>query len=196
MAGLLGAVVAGWVVVAGAGRYAPEVERMAAQLSAVEAVLAERSTFSEGVRREIAIAILEEAARAGYDPFLVLGIIDVESDFRHDVVSSADARGLMQIQPVTLAYLIERQHWPLPADVVARSPALSVRLGVRYVRQLHDRFHSLDSALMAYNMGPTKFARLRKDPTALDEYRVYPKAVRRDAAKLKARSSRNARPLS
>jgi len=40
-----------------------------------------------------------EAKRAGLDPQLVLGLIQVESNFRQYAVSSAGARGLMQVMP-------------------------------------------------------------------------------------------------
>ncbi|MGH8709184.1 MAG: lytic transglycosylase domain-containing protein [Burkholderiales bacterium] len=40
-----------------------------------------------------------EALRAGLDPQLVLGIIDVESRFRKYAVSRAGARGYMQVMP-------------------------------------------------------------------------------------------------
>jgi soluble lytic murein transglycosylase-like protein len=40
-----------------------------------------------------------EAARAGLDPQLVLGVIQVESAFRKYAVSSAGARGYMQVMP-------------------------------------------------------------------------------------------------
>lgn len=40
-----------------------------------------------------------EAQRAGLDPQLVLGLIEVESYFRRYAVSSAGARGLMQVMP-------------------------------------------------------------------------------------------------
>lgn len=40
-----------------------------------------------------------EATRAGLDPQLVLGLIQVESNFRKYAVSSAGARGYMQIMP-------------------------------------------------------------------------------------------------
>ena len=40
-----------------------------------------------------------EALRNGLDPQLVLGLIQVESGFRHYAVSSAGARGLMQVMP-------------------------------------------------------------------------------------------------
>ncbi len=40
-----------------------------------------------------------EAQRAGLDPQLVLALIEVESGFRQYAVSSAGARGLMQVMP-------------------------------------------------------------------------------------------------
>ncbi len=190
---IVGAVV-GWVVLAGPARFevARSVEALDEQVELVDAVLVERGNLPERERRAVAWAIVEESMRAGYDPFLILGLIDVESDFRRDVVSNADARGLMQIQPVTLGYLIERHRWPISQADVAADPALCVRLGVRYLRQLHDRFHTLNAALMAYNMGPTKFKRLSRDPAALEAYQKYPAAVRRDATALKTRHAQPA----
>lgn len=40
-----------------------------------------------------------EAMRAGLDPQLVLGLIEVESGFKKYAVSSAGARGYMQVMP-------------------------------------------------------------------------------------------------
>ncbi len=40
-----------------------------------------------------------EATRAGLDPQLVLGLIQVESGFKKYAVSSASARGFMQVMP-------------------------------------------------------------------------------------------------
>jgi soluble lytic murein transglycosylase-like protein len=50
-------------------------------------------------RRELLEAIYYESKRAGLDPGLVLGLIQVESNFRKYAISSADARGLMQVMP-------------------------------------------------------------------------------------------------
>ena len=49
-----------------------------------------------------------EAKRAGLDPQLVLGLIQVESGFRKYAVSSAGARGYMQVMPFWVK-LIGRQ---------------------------------------------------------------------------------------
>ena len=50
-------------------------------------------------RLEYLRAIHYEATRAGLDPQLVLGLIQVESGFKKYAVSSAGARGLMQVMP-------------------------------------------------------------------------------------------------
>ncbi|MDR0233684.1 MAG: lytic transglycosylase domain-containing protein, partial [Zoogloeaceae bacterium] len=50
-------------------------------------------------RIELLRAIHYEATRAGIDPQLVLGLIQVESAFRKYAVSSAGARGYMQVMP-------------------------------------------------------------------------------------------------
>jgi soluble lytic murein transglycosylase-like protein len=44
-------------------------------------------------------AVHYEATRAGLDPQLVLGLIQVESGFKKYAVSSAGARGFMQVMP-------------------------------------------------------------------------------------------------
>lgn len=50
-------------------------------------------------RVEFLKTVYYEAQRAGLDPQLVLGLIQVESGFRKYAVSSAGARGLMQVMP-------------------------------------------------------------------------------------------------
>ncbi len=49
--------------------------------------------------RRVLVAVQYEASRAGLDPQLVLGLIKVESRFNRYAVSSAGARGLMQVMP-------------------------------------------------------------------------------------------------
>ncbi|HUJ88475.1 MAG TPA: transglycosylase SLT domain-containing protein [Burkholderiales bacterium] len=51
------------------------------------------------VRLQLLKAVQYEATRAGLDPQLVLGVIDVESEFRKYAVSSSGARGYMQVMP-------------------------------------------------------------------------------------------------
>ena len=50
-------------------------------------------------RLELLQTIFYECRRAGLDVSLVLGLIQVESNFRRFAISSAGARGLMQVMP-------------------------------------------------------------------------------------------------
>ena len=50
-------------------------------------------------RHEFLRAVHYEATRAGLDPQLVLGLIQVESGFKKYALSSAGARGFMQVMP-------------------------------------------------------------------------------------------------
>ncbi|MDD5334429.1 MAG: lytic transglycosylase domain-containing protein [Rhodoferax sp.] len=51
------------------------------------------------VRKEFLQTVWYESRRAGLEPALVLGLIQVESNFRKFAVSSVGARGYMQVMP-------------------------------------------------------------------------------------------------
>jgi len=53
----------------------------------------------EAYRSDLLLTVHYEARRAGLDPQWVLGLIQVESAFRKYAVSSAGARGYMQVMP-------------------------------------------------------------------------------------------------
>lgn len=162
---------------------APEpspVEAIPEDYPIIDAVLARRAPeLGLTLRRRLSVAIAEEARNAGYDPLLVVAIIDVESNFEATAISPKGARGLMQIQPSTLYFLAEKEGIRLSREEVAADPALCVRLGIRYLRWLHDRFGKLELALMAYNAGPARVRAAIKEGE-LDTFRRYPALVRRD----------------
>jgi soluble lytic murein transglycosylase-like protein len=58
-------------------------------------------------RVELLKTVHYEATRAGLDPQLVLGVIQVESGFNKYAVSKAGARGLMQVMPFWVALIGE-----------------------------------------------------------------------------------------
>jgi soluble lytic murein transglycosylase len=146
----------------------------------IDAVLAKRAPeLGLTLRTQVGRAIAEEAHRAGYDPLLVLALINVESEFDEGAVSSRGARGLMQIQPVTLQFIVEREGLRLSPEEVASDPALCVRLGIRYLRSLQDRFGGdLELALMAYNAGPDRIRQAFRAKD-LEPFRFYPRRVKR-----------------
>jgi len=67
-------------------------------LTAMSVKLAKR--IPDRVQRdELLVTVHYEAKRAGLDPQMVLGLIQVESNFRKYALSHAGARGFMQVMP-------------------------------------------------------------------------------------------------
>jgi soluble lytic murein transglycosylase-like protein len=87
---------------------------------------------------------------------LLVAVAERESGLRPDAVSSAGARGLLQLMPATAA----------DVSVEADHPDSNVLGGARYLRTLLDRFASPELALAAYNAGPTAVARAGGAPTS------------------------------
>lgn len=61
-------------------------------------------------REEFLLTVHYEARRAGLDPQMVLGLIQVESAFRKYAVSSAGARGYMQVMPFWIKLIGDSEH--------------------------------------------------------------------------------------
>jgi soluble lytic murein transglycosylase-like protein len=86
-----------------------------------------------------------EAKRYDVDAAFVSALIRAESNYEPRAVSRKGARGLMQLMPATARRLDVRK----PFD-----PVSNVRGGVRYLRELLDRFDGKpDLVLAAYNAG-------------------------------------------
>ena len=64
----------------------------------------EKRIPDEGYRVNFLKTVYYEATRAGLDPQLVLGLIQVESGFKKYAVSSVGARGYMQVTPFWLRH--------------------------------------------------------------------------------------------
>lgn len=61
-------------------------------------------------RSEFLITVQYEASRAGLDPQLVLAVITHESAFRKYAISSASARGFMQVMPFWVRLIGSTEH--------------------------------------------------------------------------------------
>lgn len=88
------------------------------------------------------------------DEAIVYSVINVESRFNKNALSNKGAVGLMQIMPSTAQELanemqIANDNYDL------KNPDDNIMLGTYYISKLIDRFESLETALCAYNAGPT-----------------------------------------
>lgn len=105
---------------------------------------------------ELARLIHEESQRMGLDPYLVLGMISVESSFNPRAVSHKGARGLMQIMPLVANSLAKELSFdPLRSQEILFDPAHNIQIGIHYFAQLIHQFGDIETALVAYNYGPT-----------------------------------------
>jgi soluble lytic murein transglycosylase len=131
-----------------------------AQTIATLAQAAEWDDVALRYPRPYATIVADASKETGVAADWLFAIMRQESLFRRDAVSRADARGLMQMQPATAAAVARRWHLSAPSRDSLFDPAIAVKFGALYVRELLDRYNGqLDQSLAAYNAGPVSVAR-------------------------------------
>jgi soluble lytic murein transglycosylase-like protein len=113
--------------------------------------------------------IARAASQHGVNPALIAAVIDSESGFNPRAVSSAGAKGLMQLMDGTARGLGVRD----PFD-----PTQNVMGGARLLRQLLDRYKGdVRLALAAYNAGPAAVDRFGGVPPYGETQAYIPKVL-------------------
>ena len=109
------------------------------------------------VRADVQQLVVDEAVRAGLPASLALAVAKVESNFNPKALSSAGARGVMQIMPKT-----GKDLYNADADELWDAQ-LNIRLGIDFLKSLIKRYDGRwDLALSHYNGG----SRVGKPPHA------------------------------
>lgn len=90
--------------------------------------------------------VREAADEYGLEPELIYAVMEQESGGNSKAVSSAGAKGLMQLMDTTAADLGVNDSF---------NPRQNIMGGAKYLREQIDRFGNLDTALAAYNAGPS-----------------------------------------
>ena len=146
-------------------------------LAAGAAKRSSRSTLQE-VRSEnssghpVETSIQRAAARYNLSPELIRAVIRAESNYQADAVSSAGAKGLMQLMPDTARELGVTNSFDIQQNIDG---------GARYLRQMLDRFGGdTRRALAAYNAGPAAVEQYNGD-VPFSETRQYVQRVMRYA---------------
>lgn len=95
------------------------------------------------------------------DPFFLASVAFVESNFRPNIKSNRNAKGLMQLRPVVLEVLGVTNPW---------DPYQNVMAGAAYLRHCFERYSKYDNstylALAAYNIGPGRPQKLEQSESA------------------------------
>ena len=113
------------------------------------------------------------AQRYNLPPSIFLSLIQQESRFNPTAVSSRGAIGLGQLMPATAREL----------NVDPRDPMQNLEGSARYLRQMLDRFGTMELALAAYNAGPGRVRQAGNTIPNIRETREYvPSVLRRAGA--------------
>jgi peptidoglycan lytic transglycosylase len=112
-------------------------------------------------------SLRRESGKNELDPMIVAGLIRQESTFQADVVSHANAYGLMQLLPKT-AKLLAKQKRVKYAKIKLFDPEYNIQLGTYYFKGLVNLTGAPEYALAAYNAGEDRIA-LWKSERSYDE---------------------------
>ena len=104
----------------------------------------------------MANTVYDESQLYELDYRLILAVIKVESNFRHDVVSNRGARGLMQIKPSLAKFIAKNAGVSYSGHTCLSEPENNIKLGVYHLSQLMEDFKDMATALHAYNAGPAR----------------------------------------
>lgn len=94
--------------------------------------------------------IVKYAGENDLDPFLVMAVIHIESNFVPEAQSHV-AYGLMQMTEETAEWTAKDMN--ITEDYDVTDPETSIRFGCHYLRHLLDLYSNTDTALAAYNAG-------------------------------------------
>jgi len=102
----------------------------------------------------IANTIWRESQNCNVDYRLVLALIEVESNYRHDVISPDGSKGLMQLKPSTARAIAQEADISYNGSSDLFDPRKNIQIGVYFLSKLLNEFKSMRKALYAYNVGP------------------------------------------
>jgi len=116
---------------------------------------ANRLSFPKGYKEIVG----PYAKKYGVDELLVYSIIREESRFQKDVVSPADAVGLMQLIPPTARTVARQIGINGFSTAMLTIPRINIEMGIFYFKQVLDKFNGdVELALASYNAGPHRAA--------------------------------------
>jgi soluble lytic murein transglycosylase len=116
--------------------------------------------LSDSRLESMATTVYEESRLYDLDYRLVLAIIKVESNFRHNVTSRDGSWGLMQIKPSLAKFISKSTGLVFKNKKDLHEPDNNIKLGTYHISKLMEDFENIHDMLYAYNVGQNK-ARMR-----------------------------------
>lgn len=114
--------------------------------------------------------ILKYSEEYGLNPYLVIAIIKVESNFNPKALSKKNAIGLMQIREPTGKWIAGKIGIHNFIDEMLYEPEINIRIGCWYINYLTKYYGSnLQLALAAYNGGQGNVDKWLKDKDLSDD---------------------------
>ena len=105
---------------------------------------------------KMANTLYDECKLHDLDYRLVLAIIKVESNFRHNVTSRDGSKGLMQLKPSLAKLIAKHRGIDYKNSKELHEPDKNIRLGTFHISRLMEDFDNIHQALFAYNAGQKK----------------------------------------
>ena len=114
-----------------------------------------KPTWYERVRYPLhySAIVRQQAREKDLDPALVAAVIYQESRFHSDARSRAGAIGLMQLQPETAQAIALRTGGTAFRVSDLTNPAINIRYGAWYLKNLFEKYRNERLVLAAYNAG-------------------------------------------
>ncbi len=113
--------------------------------------------------------VTQYAAENGLPPSLVYAVIHTESHFKAEAVSSAGAKGLMQLMDDTFTWVQTRLEGDEDTLDEVLQPAVNIRAGCKLLAIVLEQFDNVETALAAYNAGSGNVSRWLADEAYSDD---------------------------
>ncbi|MBN1307537.1 MAG: lytic transglycosylase domain-containing protein [Chitinispirillaceae bacterium] len=135
--------------------------------------------LSAGLLLELSDIVVTNSIQFGYDPLLLLAVIEVESFYlptargKYRSGAESGALGLMQLKPRTAREVAAQLEMDSLSQDDLFKPEINVILGVAYLTSMISRFQSFKLGLLAYNQGPAVVSRHLSEnlPLSVEYYR-------------------------